>query len=132
MLESLFNKVAELQVLFWNNFIKKWLQHRFFPVNIAKFLITVFFIEHLQWLLLQVLYKKAVLKNFGNFTTTYCIGILLIFFSWRPRSCNFNKIEGPGQVFCCEFYEIFQNSVMQNSDFSWTLRGVAENKCSRN
>ena len=33
VLESLFNKVAELQVC---NFIKKWLQHTCFPVNIAK------------------------------------------------------------------------------------------------
>ena len=35
MLASLFNKVAGLQV--WI-FIKKRLQHRYFPVNIAKFL----------------------------------------------------------------------------------------------
>ena len=37
-----------------NNFIKKRLQHRFFPVNIAKFLRTTFFIEHLWWLLLTL------------------------------------------------------------------------------
>ena len=35
------------------NFIKKSLQHRCFDVNIAKFLRTTFFIEHLQWLLLM-------------------------------------------------------------------------------
>ena len=34
-------------------FHKKELQDRCFPVNIAKILITVFFIEHLQWLLLK-------------------------------------------------------------------------------
>ena len=33
-----------------SNFIKKRLQHRCFPVNIAKFLRTAFFIEHIQWL----------------------------------------------------------------------------------
>ena len=49
MLESLFDKVAGLKVC---NFIKKRLQHRCFPVNIAKFLRTVFFIEHHWWLLL--------------------------------------------------------------------------------
>ena len=32
------------------NFIKKWLQHRHFPMNIAKSLRTIFFTEHLQWL----------------------------------------------------------------------------------
>ena len=33
-------------------FIKKILQHRYFSVNIAKFLKTALFIEHLRWLLL--------------------------------------------------------------------------------
>ena len=37
--ESLFNKVAGLKV---SNFVKKKLQHRFIPVNIAKFLTTAF------------------------------------------------------------------------------------------
>ena len=39
------------------DFIKKRLQHRCFPVNIAKFLRTAFFIEHLWWLLLNSLSK---------------------------------------------------------------------------
>ena len=39
VLESLFNKVAGLQVC---NFIKKRLQHRYFLLNIAKFLKTAF------------------------------------------------------------------------------------------
>ena len=39
VLESFFNKVADLQA----NFIKKKLQHRCFPVNIAKFLRTAFY-----------------------------------------------------------------------------------------
>ena len=38
MLESLLKKVAGLQVC---NFIKKRLQHRYFPVKIAKFLRTI-------------------------------------------------------------------------------------------
>ena len=60
------------------NFIKKRLQHRCFALNIAKFLRTAFFIEHIQWLLmeydvfqkqpLEVFYKKGVLKNFAKFT----------------------------------------------------------------
>ena len=43
-------------------FIKKRLQHRCFPVNIAKFLRTAFFIEHLWWLQKQppeVFYKRT-------------------------------------------------------------------------
>ena len=39
MLESLFNKFAGLQA---SNFATKRLQHRCFPVNIAKFLKTIF------------------------------------------------------------------------------------------
>ena len=35
------------------NFIKKRIQHRCFAVNIAKFIRTVFFTEHLWWLLLK-------------------------------------------------------------------------------
>ena len=42
MLESHFNKAAGLC-----NFIKRKLQHKCFPVNIAKLLRTAFFIEHL-------------------------------------------------------------------------------------
>ena len=38
--------------LYWNNFMKKRLQHRFFSLNIAKFLRKAFSIEHLRWLLL--------------------------------------------------------------------------------
>ena len=48
VLESLFNKVAGLLTY---NLLKK-LQHRRFPVNIAKFLRTAVFKEHLRWLLL--------------------------------------------------------------------------------
>ena len=46
-------------------FIKKRLQHRFFPVNIAKFSRTAFFTDHLWWLLLErgwnfiLIYKKV-------------------------------------------------------------------------
>ena len=49
MLESLFSKVAGLKA---SKFIKKRLQHRFFPVNIAKFWRTACFIEYLRWPLL--------------------------------------------------------------------------------
>ena len=43
MLESLFNKVASFQAC---NFVKKILQLRPFPVNIAKFLETAVLLEH--------------------------------------------------------------------------------------
>ena len=48
--ESLFNRDAGLQAC---KFIKKRLQHRYFPVNIAKFLRRPFVAKHLRWLLLH-------------------------------------------------------------------------------
>ena len=51
MLESLFYKVEGLTTF---NVTKKWLQHRCFPGNIAKFFRTPFLIEHLWWLLLPL------------------------------------------------------------------------------
>ena len=50
MLESLFNKVAGLKAC---NFTKKGTPTQVFFVNIAKFLRTPFFTEHLRWLLLD-------------------------------------------------------------------------------
>ena len=68
MLESLFNKNAGLQVY---NFTKKRLKHRCFPVNIAKFLRTAFFIEHLWWMLLNKISKlRHYSRQSNTFTTT--------------------------------------------------------------
>ena len=55
MLESLLNKVARLKFC---NFIKTRLQHRCFPVNIAKCLRTSFFTEHLRWQLFSLINAK--------------------------------------------------------------------------
>ena len=52
---SVLKKFATLKNLCRSLFLikfKKRLQHRSFPVNIAKFLKTAFFIEQLRWLLL--------------------------------------------------------------------------------
>ena len=57
MLEYFFNEVEDFQAC---NSIKKRLQHRSFPVNIAKFLRTAFFIEHLH----GCFYKCSVKKLF--------------------------------------------------------------------
>ena len=54
------------------NFIKKKLEHRYFPVNIAKILRTAFFIEHFRWLLLP-------------FTTTFQN------YYWNDRWITVNK-----------------------------------------
>ena len=48
--DFLFNKVTDLLVC---NFIKEWLQHRCFAMNVAKFSKTSFVIEHPRRLLLK-------------------------------------------------------------------------------
>ena len=80
VLESNFSKVAGLICC---NFIKKRLLHRCFPVKFAKFLRTLFFTEHLHWMLLR--------------------------FSDRPILCELNwYTETLAQVFSCEFSEILK------------------------
>ena len=55
MLESLFKKAAGLQAC---NFIKKKLQHRFFPAKFTKFLRTPIWKNICERLLLEGLTKK--------------------------------------------------------------------------
>ena len=60
MLESLFKKIADLQAC---NVIKKRLQHRCFPVNIAKSLKTNVLKIICEWLLLPL---EVFCKDFVN------------------------------------------------------------------
>ena len=59
VLESLFNKVTGLQTC---NFIKKRLQHRCFPVNIAKFLRTPVLKNICERLLLQITLLSLIVQ----------------------------------------------------------------------
>ena len=51
VLETLFNKVPGLRLV---TLFKKRLQHRCLPVKFKQFSRTLFFTEHLQWLLLDL------------------------------------------------------------------------------
>ena len=53
VLESLLNKIAGLHIN------QKRPQHRCFPVKFVKFLRRPFFTEHLQWLLLENLFRPS-------------------------------------------------------------------------
>ena len=55
MLESLFNKAARLQAY---NFIKNRLEHRYFPLNIAKLLKTTVLKNICKWLFLVVTKRR--------------------------------------------------------------------------
>ena len=65
VLESLFEKIARLMAC---NFIKKRLQHRCFPVNMAKIFNSTYFKEYLQLLLdcflLYMLGYQKLLKKY--------------------------------------------------------------------
>ena len=68
-LESLFNKIANLQTY---NSIKSRLQHRCFPVNIAKFFRTAFSTEHLPWLVVKhCALEKSPLSHFHYFKNLF-------------------------------------------------------------
>ena len=57
--DSLFHKVAGFQACY---FIKKRLQHRYFPVKFPKFLRMPSFTEHIRWLLLLTIHFITYFK----------------------------------------------------------------------
>ena len=69
---SLFNEIAGLKAY---NFIKKRLQHRCFPVNIAKFVRTYFIEHHTSgdcfWILFwHVNWTWGIIRKIGSFWRT--------------------------------------------------------------
>ena len=70
----------------------------------------------------QVVHKKAVLKDFANFTGAYGYRSPFLSSCWNT-ACNFIENDSPIQVFCCEFYEISQNSFTQNNCQRLLLNG---------
>ena len=60
--------------LCWSLFlIMESLQHRCFPVNIAKFLKTAFSIEHLLWLLLFLVFCDKLCAKMSYVSHFFCI-----------------------------------------------------------
>ena len=108
VLESLFNKVAGIQVC---NFIKKRLRHRCFPVKLAKFLKKHFFTEHLRWLLLMMLlynqyYWPVHLQHYwkNHYTLEFRIGrtprlLIIPFFAALPNLIQHSPFTNFGE-FC--------------------------------
>ena len=79
-LDSLFNIFTGPKP--WN-FIKKGLQHRCFPRNIAKLLRATFFIVHLWWLLPEL----TVQNHMSFWTVTFsAYGSVCLGFSWTATS----------------------------------------------
>ena len=73
MAESLFNKVAGLRRV---TLLKKRPWHRCFPVTFVKLLRTLFFVEHLWWLL-NVSETNKLCKHKHNTKETCLAGIYL-------------------------------------------------------
>ena len=64
-----FNKYAGLKAC---NFIKKRLQHKFFPVKFAKFLRTPFFTEHVRWMLLEISHELSLYCIWEQWMVLFC------------------------------------------------------------
>ena len=97
----------------WNNkVIKKRLQLRFFPMNIAKFLRTAFFRSSHQ----RCSFRKVVLRNFAKFTGKHLC-----------QSFFFNKVAGLlekklAQVSSVKFCEISKN--ISFTEHLWTTASI--------
>ena len=115
MLESLFNKVVKLKP--WN-FIKKRLQHRCFPVNIATYLKTPILKNTCKWLLLKISYFDQPWSEHGSMIRCRRSQVLYkkICFEKRCLSiCNFTKKR---LLHRC-FLGILQNFI--EKDLCWSL-----------
>ena len=62
VLESVFKKASGPQAC---KFSKKWLQHRYFTVKLARFPST-FFTEHFRWLVFKISNSVILLKDFSG------------------------------------------------------------------
>ena len=87
-------------------------KHLWFPVNIAKFLRTAFVIEHLQWVLLQVLYKKRFSEKFHRLHQNVSLSQSFLI-KLQTQNLRLYENRVTVQVFCCEFCKISQNNIMQ-------------------
>ena len=67
VLESLFKKALGPQAC---KFIKKRLQHRYFPVKLARFLRALFYTEHLRWLVFKISNSNILFKDFSGIPLT--------------------------------------------------------------
>ena len=80
--------------LSWRHFlisiVTKRLQHRCFSCKYFKIFKNIFFMEHLRWLLLQILLKKDVPKNFANSNRIFLYRSHFLS-SCRTITCNFVK-----------------------------------------
>ena len=81
-------KLKQNATLFKN---KLW--QRCFPVNFAKFLRTPFSIEHLQWLLLNMKYKKEILSQIFYLIFYFILFYTLHVLCWKMTK-NTLKILG--------------------------------------
>ena len=96
VLESLLKKVAGFEVC---KSIKRRLQHRCFPVNIAKFLRTAFSIEQLLWLLLE-------LRHFFSPATLVSIHMRFPLNTFKGEGTSCGKLNVIGSLIWFLFFQI--------------------------
>ena len=102
-----FSKVAVAEVFCKKGVPENFPNHRWFPKSLVKFSRTSFFIEYLRWKakcsssLLEVFYKKGVLRNFAKITGKHlCQSLFFTAFG----------------------LQLYQNRVSNTGVFLWILR----------
>ena len=94
--------------------IKRRLQHRCFPVNIAKFLRTAFSIEQLLWLLLE-------LKHFFSPATLVSIHIRFLLNTFKGEGTSCGKLNVIASLIWFPFFQIAISFLAYDPTFSGQL-----------
>ena len=98
-------------------FIKKRLQHRYFPVNIRKCLRTSFFMEHFRWLLLKVMQrrhkKEYLLTKRSN--QQKCFFTSLLKRNSNTGGCNFTKKRLQHRCFSVNIAKFLRTPILKNN-----------------
>ena len=94
----------------WSLLIKKRLQHRCFSVNIAKFLRTLFFIEHLWW---PLLYFKAFIVHMTTYKVYYIIVESYALFLQEQPECMISFLKSYPHV---KYSSKLGGSMLKNSE----------------
>ena len=116
----IFNKVAGLRLA---TLLKMRLWHRCFPVNFVKFRRTPFFIEHLRWLLLRVLFSCEFFQPtplVRSASQNYVTNVL----HWKEKSFTIVLLEVIEMVWMCFILAFSKEILNELSKFSTLSNGT--------
>ena len=116
---SKLRKIHKIQRKTSATLLRNRLWHRSFPVNLAKFLKTPFFREHVLWLLLYYIcnanFKILVSMKLHLFITRWCKECLLIYRQYFPDKLNSQIISDLIKSFNDVFHSAKKSKQTENS-----------------